>query len=312
MNKTAAFLSGVAMAAVAAVTPASAKPINSIGVTLGSLGNPYFVALTQGATAEARKTNPQAHVIALSADYDLNKQFSQIDNFIASGVQLILINAVDPQAILPAIKRAQAAGIVVVAVDVKAAGADATVQTDNVEAGRLSCAFLAKSLGGKGNVAIQNGPQVSAVIDRVTGCKQAFSQAPGIHVVTDDQNGQGSRDGGFSIMQGYLVRYPNLNGVFTINDPQAVGSDLAIRQGHGHDIIVTSVDGAPDFVSALKSGHSAIKASSTQDPYQMGANAVDMAQAIINGHGQRGQTKLMAPVLVNSDNVGSYRGWTEH
>ena len=89
---------------------------------------------------------------------------------------MILLNAADAKAIAPAVKRAQAAGIVVVAVDVAAAGVDATVQTNNVQAGEIACQFIVDKLGGKGKVIIQNGPQVSAVIDRVNGCKSVLAQ----------------------------------------------------------------------------------------------------------------------------------------
>uniref|UniRef100_UPI00286825B9 substrate-binding domain-containing protein n=1 Tax=Brevibacillus agri TaxID=51101 RepID=UPI00286825B9 len=80
----------------------------------------------------------------------------------------------------PAIKKAQAAGIVVVAVDTAAEGADATVTTNNVQAGEISCQYIVDKLGGKGDVIIENGPQVSAVIDRVTGCKNVFGKNAGI------------------------------------------------------------------------------------------------------------------------------------
>jgi ABC-type sugar transport system substrate-binding protein len=92
-------------------------------VTLGSLGNPFFGALAKGAEAKAKEINPNAKVTTVSADYDLGKQFSQIDNFIAAGVDVILLNAADAKAIAPAVKRAQAAGIAVVGVDVAAVGA---------------------------------------------------------------------------------------------------------------------------------------------------------------------------------------------
>ena len=82
-------------------------------------------------TDEAKQINPGAKVTIASADYDLNKQLTQIDNFIAAGVDMILFNPADPKAIAPAIKRAQAAGITVIGVDVAAAGADATVQTQH-------------------------------------------------------------------------------------------------------------------------------------------------------------------------------------
>ncbi len=193
-------LAGAALALATSV--ASAKDLKAVGITLGSLGNPFFVTLAKGAEAKAKEINPAARVTSVSADYDLNKQFTQIDNFIASGVDLILLNAVDPKAIEPAVKKAQAAGIVVMAVDVAASGADATVQTNNVQAGEIACQYIVDKLGGKGEVIIQNGPQVSAVIDRVNGCKAVFEKTPGIKVLSSDQDAKGSREGGLNVMQG--------------------------------------------------------------------------------------------------------------
>src|SRR5687767_13466596 len=120
-----------AVCTLLAFSSAQARELKSVGITVGSLGNPYFVAMVDGAKAEALHINPAAKFISVSADYDLNKQFTQIDNFISSGVDLILVNAVDPVAIAPAIAKARKAGIVVVGVDVMVQGANATVQTDN-------------------------------------------------------------------------------------------------------------------------------------------------------------------------------------
>ncbi len=304
-------LLGLAAASTAA-SPASAKELESVGVTLGSLGNPYFVALTKGVTQAAMAANPKVRVVSSSADYDLNKQFTQIDNFIASGVNIIILNAVDPNAILPAIKRAQKAGIVVVAADVAATGADATVETDNVAAGRMSCEALVKDIGGKGNVIIQNGPQVSSVTDRVKGCKEVLAKFPDIKLLSSDQDGKGSRDGGLSVMQGYLIRYPDIAGVFAINDPQAIGASLAAKQTHRTNIVITSVDGAPDIVSALQEPNALIKASASQDPYTMGQLAVKNAISIMNGTKPAEQVMLMTPKLITKENVASYTGWTQH
>ena len=304
-------LAAVASLSLAAAVPATAKTLESVGITLGSLGNPYFVALTKGVTAQARAVNPQVRVVSSSADYDLNKQFTQIDNFIASGVNVIILNAVDPNAILPAIKRAQKAGIVVVAADVAATGADATVETDNVTAGRISCEALVRDIGGKGNVIIQNGPQVSAVTDRVKGCKQALATAPDVKLLSSDQDGKGSRDGGLAVMQGYLIRYPDIAGVFTINDPQAIGSSLAAKQSH-RTTVITSVDGAPDIVSALQEAGAMIKASASQDPYTMGKLALKNAVSIMNGDKPAQPVVLMTPKLITKENLASYTGWTQH
>ena len=300
-------LGGIALALAAGSV--SAKELKSVGITVGSLGNPYFVALAKGAETEAKAINPGVKVTTASADYDLNKQFTQIDNFISSGVDLILVNAADPRAIAPAIKRAQAAGVVVIAVDVAAAGADATVQTNNVQAGEIACQYMIDKMGGKGDVIIENGPQVSAVIDRVKGCKDVLAKHPDVKVLSSDQDGKGSREGGMAAMQGYLTRFPTVNGVFTINDPQAIGSDLAAKQLNRTGITIVSVDGAPDIVGALKGG-TQVQASSSQDPMEMGKLGVKVGYDIMNGKKPETQIMLMESKLVTRDNVGQYPGWS--
>jgi ribose transport system substrate-binding protein len=299
-------LAGAALALLAG--PASAKDLNAIGITLGSLGNPFFVALAKGAEAKAKEINPNVKVNTASADYDLNKQFNQIDNFIASGVDMILLNAADARAIAPAVKRAQAAGIVVVAVDVAASGVDATVQTNNTQAGQIACEYLAEKIDNKGDVIIQNGPQVSAVVDRVNGCKSVLAKSPDIKIVSDDQDAKGSREGGLNVMQGHLTRFPQIAGVFTINDPQAIGSDLAAKQLGRSDFVITSVDGAPDIESALKRD-GLIVASASQDPYAMAQQAVQVGYDIMNGKKPADPMILMPSNLITRDNVGEYQGW---
>ncbi|MCF5194762.1 substrate-binding domain-containing protein [Pseudomonas sp. PA-6-1H] len=286
-----------------------ARELKALGISMGSLGNPYFVTLADGATARAKELNPAVKVTSVSADYDLSKQFSQIDNFISSKVDLILLNAVDPSAMASAIKKARDAGIVVVAVDVGAKGVNATVQTDNVEAGKLACQFLVDKLAGKGNVIIQNGPQVTAVTDRVKGCKAALAGAPDIKVLSDDQDGKGSREGGLNVMQGYLTRFPKIDGLFAINDPQAIGSDLAAKQLKRSGIIITSVDGAPDIENALKTD-TQIQASASQDPWAMAQTAVNVGNDILNDRAPAEAVTLLTPKLITRDNVATYSGWS--
>ncbi|TSD77135.1 substrate-binding domain-containing protein [Pseudomonas sp. KBS0710] len=286
-----------------------ARELKALGISMGSLGNPYFVTLADGATARAKELNPAVKVTSVSADYDLSKQFSQIDNFISSKVDLILLNAVDPSAMASAIKKARDAGIVVVAVDVDAKGVNATVQTDNVEAGKLACQFLVDKLAGKGNVIIQNGPQVTAVTDRVKGCKAALAGAPDIKVLSDDQDGKGSREGGLNVMQGYLTRFAKIDGLFAINDPQAIGSDLAAKQLKRSGIIITSVDGAPDIENALKTD-TQIQASASQDPWAMAQTAVNVGNDILNDKAPAEAVTLLTPKLITRDNVATYSGWS--
>jgi ribose transport system substrate-binding protein len=308
MRKPLFALAVIAAALAAPAAQAQQKQIKSVGITLGSMGNPVFVALAKGAEAKVKQYSPGAKVNALSADYDLNKQFSQIDGFIASGADMILVNAVDAKAIEPALQKAKKAGIVVVGVDVAANGADATVQTNNVQAGEIACQFIVEKLGGKGNVIIQNGPQVSAVIDRVNGCKTVLKKSPDIKVLSDDQDAKGSREGGLNVMQNHLTRFPKVDAVFAINDPQAIGADLAAKQLNRKNIVITSVDGAPDIETALKSD-TQVQASASQDPYMIAQKAVEIGHDIMNGKKPAEPMTLLPSTLITRANVKDYKGW---
>jgi ribose transport system substrate-binding protein len=290
--------------------PAFAKDLNKIGISLGTMGNPFFTALAKGATSEAKKTNPNVVIMTFGYDYDIGKQFTQIDNFIAAGVDLILLNPADAHAVGPAIKKAQAAGIVVVAVDTFAEGADAVVTTNNKQAGEIACQYIVDKLRGKGDVIIENGPQVSSVVERVNGCKSVFAKAPDIKILSADQDAKGSRDGGMNVMQGYLTRYEKIDAVFTINDPQAIGSDLAARQQGRDNLIIASVDGAPDVEAALKDPKSImIKGTAAQNPYFMARRAVQLGVGILNGEKPANPVELLDSTFVTRESVKDYVGW---
>lgn len=300
---TAAALSGLAG------TVAAQDGTLRVGVTVGTLGNPFFVPLVAGAEDAIRKARPEAEVTVVGADYDLNRQASQIDNFIASGIQLLMLNAVDANAIAPAVAKAKAAGITVGAFDVSAEGADVTVMTNNVQAGEIACQYLAERLNGQGEVAIINGPPISSISDRVEGCKAAFARYPGITVLSDNQDGKASREGGLAVMQSLLTRYAKIDAVFGANDPTAIGADLAAQQLGRSEMIIAGVDGAPDVVAALKSGSTRIVASSSQDPYAMAVRAAELALGVLNGEPPSETTVLLDTTLVTAETVDAYVGW---
>ncbi|MBB5189493.1 ribose transport system substrate-binding protein [Silvimonas terrae] len=304
----------VATCAAAFALPAfAAKPIKYIGVTVGDLANPFFVAIGKGAEDEAKKlSGPNVKVTTVSSKYDLNTQVGQIENFIANKADMIIVNAADPKGVAPALQKARAAGIVVLAVDVGAEGADITVMSDNTMAGTESCRYLAKQLNGKGNVVIVNGPPVTAVIDRVAGCKKLLATYPGIKVLSDNQDAKGSRDGGMQVMADLLTAHPKIDGVFAINDPSAIGAELAIKQASRTDVkLIASVDGAPDAQVALKDKNSLFAVSTAQNPYKMAETAVQMGYDLMNGKKPAQTTVLLPTPPITKANVATYQGWVK-
>lgn len=288
------------------------RPLKSVGLTVGDLGNPFFVQIAKGAESRARELGGAGvKFSAVSANYDLNLQTNQLEDFIISKVDLIVLNAADTKGIAPAVRKARAAGIVVVAVDVAAdGGVSATVMSDNVQAGRIAAEFVVQKLGGKGGVVIINGPPVSAVVDRVAGAEEVFKKHPGIQVLSRDQNAGGNRMGGLNAMTDLLTTFPQLDAVFAINDPTGLGAALAIRQARRDKVFVVGVDGAPDAEKALEDSKSVFLATAAQDPFAMAAKAVDVGFEILQGR-KPAQDRMLVPVtLVTRENIQTYKGWT--
>src|ERR1700692_3374740 len=165
-------------------TFAETKKLDSVGLTVGDLGNPFFVQIAHGAESQAKQISGKVKFTALSSNYDVNNQTNQIDNFISSNVNLILLGAADSKGIAPAVMRAKQAGVTVVAVDVGAdGGVDDTVTSNNKQAGTKDGVYVAERLKGKGQIVIVNGPPVTAVTDRVAGFVAEITKNPDVTIV---------------------------------------------------------------------------------------------------------------------------------
>jgi len=308
------FLLSSVLLILSLVLPAYAadRPLRSVGLTVGDLGNPFFVQIAKGAETKARELGgPAVKFSAASSGYDLNLQTNQMEDFIAAKVDLIILNAADTKGIAPAVKKARAAGITVIAVDVAAeGGVAATVMSDNVQAGRLAAEFIVKKLAGKGRVAIINGPPVSAVMDRVAGADAVFARHPGIKIVSRDQNAGGNRMGGMNVMTDLLTAFPELDAVFAINDPTGLGAALAIKQARRTGVFVVGVDGAPEAQKALQDPKSVFLATAAQDPFTMAAKAVEIGFGVLQGRTPEAAPVLIPVTAVTQQNVATYQGWT--
>jgi ribose transport system substrate-binding protein len=297
---------------LATTTVAETKKLNSVALTVGDLGNPFFVQIAHGAETKAKQINDKVKFTSLSSNYDVNNQTNQIDNFISSNVNLILLGAADSKGIAPAVMRAKQAGVTVVAVDVGAeGGVDATVTSNNKQAGTKDGIYVAERLKGKGQIVIVNGPPVTAVTDRVAGFLEEINKHPDLKIISQDQNAGGSRDGGLRVMSDLLTAFPHIDAVFAINDPTAIGCDLAAKQAQRKEFFIVGVDGSPDIVPFLKDPSSLIAATAAQDPYLMAEEAVKIGYDIIEGKKPKEDPTLIPVGLITKENVDRYAGWTK-
>ncbi len=285
--------------------------LRSVGVTLGDLSNPFFVVMAKGAEKAAKKIGgDDVRVTVVSSGYDLNQQFNQIENFVAANTDIIILNAADSKGIRPAVDQARKAGKIVIAVDTGVdAEVDATVTTNNLQAGEISCQYIVDRLQGKGNVVIVNGPPVTSVIQRVDGCLKVLTKYPDIKILSKDQNAEGSRDGGLRVMSDLLVTFPKIDAVFAINDPSGVGVDLAANQAKRRDFFIVGVDGAPEAIEAIASQDSLYAATATQNPRGMTETAVQVGNDILHGKKPASPNILIPAKLITKENVSTSTGW---
>jgi ribose transport system substrate-binding protein len=249
---------GGASSAIAA-GPAPLK----IGMSFQELNNPYFITMKKALEDAAATLG--ATVIVTDARHDVAKQTSDVEDMIQKKIDILLLNPTDSVGIQSAVKSAHAAGVITVAVDANAQGpVDSFVGSKNFDAGQLACAYLAKSLNGKGDVAILDGIPVVPILERVRGCKDALAKFPGIKIVTT-QNGKQERDQALSVTENILQANPGVKGIFSVNDGGAMGALSAI-EASGKDVKLTSVDGAPEAIKAILKPNSKFVATAAQYP----------------------------------------------
>ena len=252
-----------------------------IGVSLLTKEHVFYRDLEKGLREAARKNGFE--LIINSGDWDLAKHQAQIENYIVQKVDAIIVCPVDSKGIGPAIQKANAAGIPVFTADIKAEGGRilSQIASDNVAGGRLAAQYLSKLLGGKGEVAIIDQPITQSVIDRVRGFMEELSKFPEIRVVARP-SGDGVRDKAMKAAEDLLQGFPNLAGVFGINDDSALGALAAVEAAGKKGIVIVGYDGIPEARQAILRG-SALKADVVQYPLEIGSVTIETIARYLSG-----------------------------
>ncbi len=300
-----------AMASEAADTGAAAAPSgDKVGVSLilKTLGNPFFVSMQKDAQANADKLNVKLTVAAGKDDGDTATQIAAIEAAVANGDKGILIT---PSAddVVPALDKARAAGLLVIALDTPpnpATAVDVTFATNNYEAGQLIGQWTNGSLGGKKAVIAMLDLFNDKVVSVDTARDQGFLNGLGI-VKAEDKSGNGKEpstgkyagggdyviacheptngnvDGGKTAMETCLAKNPDINVVYTINEPAAQGAyDVLKSAGKEAGALIVSVDGGcKPGLELVASG--VIGATAQQYPGQMAAKGMAAIVDLANG-----------------------------
>ena len=274
------------LALAASTAAAQGQPV--IGLITKTETNPFFVKMKEGADAEARKLGAKLLSAAGKTDGDNAGQVTAMENMMAAGAKTILITPSDSKAIVPAIKKARAQGVMVIALDSPTdplEATDALFATNNYKAGELIGQYAKAAMGSK--------PAVIATLDlfpghpvgaqRHNGFLKGFGlpapdaksnelggKAAGVVCMADSF---GDRAKGQTGMENCLQKNPNINLVYTINEPAAAGAYNALKAaGKEKDVVIVSVDGGCAGVADV--GKGVIAATSQQYPLRMAAMGV--------------------------------------
>lgn len=253
--------------------------------------NPFFVKMKEGAEAKAKELGVTLKAYAGKIDGDSESQVAAIETCIADGAKGILIAASDTKGIVPTVKQARDAGLLVIALDTPlepADSADATFATDNLLAGKLIGQWAAATLGDAAKDAkvafldlTPSQPSVDVMRD------QGFMMGFGIdpkdpNKIGDEDDARivghditnGNEEGGRTAMENLLQKDPTINVVHTINEPAAAGAYEALKAvGREKDVLIVSVDGGCPGIKNVEDG--VIGATSQQYPLQMAALGVE-------------------------------------
>ncbi len=274
----------------------------TVGLSISTLNNPFFITLQEGAQAAADAAG--LTLVSLDAQNNVGKQVSDIEDLVTQGVAVLLINPADAAAVVPAIRRANDAGIPVITVDRGADGGEVAfhIASDNVAGGALAAEFACGALGGSGKVVELEGiPGTSAARDRGAGFNDYMSQSCSGTEIVARQTANFDRAQGLSVMENILQAQPEIDAVFAHNDEMALGALQAI-QGSGRDMLVVGFDATDDAVAAVEACD--LAATVAQQPAEMGRLAVEKAAEIIAGSSLPGETEFIPVALqlvTNSD-----------
>jgi len=264
---------------------ATAQPASSektIGLVLSTLNNPFFVTLRDGAQAAADAGGVK--IIVVDSQDDSAKMTAGIEDLITKKVSAILINPTDSDAVVPAIQKANEAGIPVFTVDRGANGGTvvAHVASDNVAGGQMAAEFLCKTIGGKGNVVeLQGIAGTSAARDRGQGFNDYMAANCKDAKIVAQQTANFNRDEGLTVFENILQAQPEVAAVFAHNDEMILGAVQAAEAAGRTGIVFVGFDAVDDAVAAVEAG--TLAATVAQQPAEIGRLGVESALKYLSG-----------------------------
>lgn len=270
-----------------------------IGVSIADQSNPFYLEILDGMKSALKDGDK---LIVMDAAFDLAKQISDIEDMVQQQVDVMMIDPVDSKGIQAALVICKESGVPVISYNSPVEDTSmvvSNVATDNFMAGQLIGEALSEALGGKGNVVMLTYNVAQVCLDRANGFLDVLEKYPEIKVL-DQQEIEPGVDTAMPVMENKLQAFPNIDGVFALNDPSAIGCAAAIDSAGLLDRIkIVGVDGSEEGKKAICEGK--MLASAAQHPVEIGKIAIETAYQVLAGETVEPDIKVSSE-LVDSDN----------
>ena len=280
-----------------------------VGLITKTETNPFFIKMKEGAQAKADELGVTLMTAAGTIDGDNESQVTAIENMISAGAQGIMITANDTSAIVPTIEEAREAGLVVIALDTPTEPEDATdalFATDNFQAGVLIGEYARAAMGDEPVKIALLGltPGITVGDLRQGGFLEGYGISEDDPQVICAENTSGDQAMGQTAMENCLSRDPEINVVYTINEPAAFGAYTAISNiGRENDVLIVSVDGGCAGVRGVVDGQ--IAATSQQYPLNMASLGVEaIVEYAQTGNAPSGYTDTGVTLITDNPQEG--------
>lgn len=253
-----------------------------IGFSQATQQSPFYVALSDAARQTAESDGNEFYFA--DANGDVTKQNNDVQDLITRGINVLVINPVDPKGIAPSLAAADAAGIEVVTVDRPVeSGAAAFVGRDNKAMGEIVGQAAVSALGPEGGkiIEIQGDAGGAVARDRHDGFAAAVADQPNITVIAGPYSDY-IRSNAVTAMQDLLQAHPDLKAVYAQNDDMALGALQVLQENNRTDVLVFGVDGLMEAVRAIADGDEYV-ATALNDPNAEGALAIQTAVQVARG-----------------------------
>lgn len=295
-----------AMTALAGMS-ASAEGLK-IGYTCMDGTNPFFVAL-EGAIREVVEANGD-ELISVDPGNDSNTQIDQVEDLISQNIDLMFVNPVDADGIIPALDALKEAEIPMFGFDTEVGDMSYLVSyagSDNYNAGYVCGEDLAKKVPEGGDILVLDSPTMQSVTDRTNGFLDAIEESGVTFNVVGQQDAQGNQQVSNEKATDLLTANPDVVAIFGGNDPTALGA-YAAADAAGVTPLIYGVDGSPDVKALLKD--TILEGTGAQSPITIGKTIAETAYAWLDGE----EVEAYIPIetfLVTADNVDDYGtdGW---